>query len=356
MESKGRVVAKKRGGVNRRFVLGIKHPVLWSPGHPHLYDLKVALRRNGRILDGVISYFGMRKISLLKDKKGIPRLMLNNRFLFQFGLLDQGWWPDGLYTAPSDEALKKKIKKTLDYGYNLIRKHVKVEPARWYYHCDRLGVLVWQDMPSGEQYAPWGEGNEIKRTAQSAYQFQQEFKSIIDFLVNHPSIVMWVPFNEGWGQFQTLKTINWIAHYDPTRLVDGPSGWSDFYGAGHVLDIHKYPGPAFPASKKDNRALVLGEFGGLGFPVTGHTWQDKANWGYRNYQSLDTYKKAYFNLIKQLIPMIGKGLSAAVYTQTTDVESEVNGHITYDRKVLKISPDIIKLLLQKLYQVKIGQE
>lgn len=329
----------------------IENPKLWSPENPFLYKLKIRLMRNGKIIDQVDSYFAMRKISVTKDQQGIPRLYLNNKFLFQFGTLDQGWWPDGLYTAPSDEALFYDIEKLKEYGFNLIRKHVKVEPERYYYHCDRLGMLVWQDMPSGDSFAPSGDNNEIKRTAQSEYQFEIELKSIIDRLFNFPSIIVWVPFNEGWGQFNTISVINWIKHYDTSRLVDGPSGWSDFYGAGDINDKHDYPGPSMPEDKKDNRALALGEFGGLGLPVENHTWKEKDNWGYRSFNNADDLRKSFISLIDRLPELIRKGLSAAIYTQTTDVEIEVNGLLTYDRKVDKMGAGSVGETIRKLYEV-----
>lgn len=331
--------------------INLQNPKLWSPSNPFLYDLKVRLLRKNELLDEITSYFAMRKISVEKDSKGIPRLMLNNNFLFQFGTLDQGWWPDGLYTAPSDEALYYDIEKLKQYGFNLIRKHVKVEPARYYYHCDRLGMLVWQDMPSGDGYASSGDNNEIKRTAQSEYQFEKELKNIIDQLYNFQSIIVWVPFNEGWGQFNTIQICNWIKHYDPYRLVDGPSGWSDFYGAGDIQDKHDYPGPSMPEYKNDNRALALGEFGGLGLPIENHTWKDKDNWGYRSFNNADELRSAFLSLIEKFPGLIMKGLSAAIYTQTTDVEIEVNGIMTYDRKVDKMGAVNVSNPIKKLYEV-----
>ncbi len=317
---------------------------LWSPEDPFLYSLKLELIRSGKPVDEVNSYMGLRKISVEKDANGIPRIMLNNHFVFQLGFLDQGWWPDGLYTPPTDSAILYDLKMTKAFGYNLLRKHTKVEPARWYYHCDKMGILVWQDMPTGDMDGhPKNENGEIIRKAQSAFQFHKELKAMIDQHFNHPSIVQWVPFNESWGQFNTLAVSNWIEKYDPTRLVDGPSGWIDFPGAGNVQDMHKYPGPGIPESKNDNRALVLGEYGGLGLPIEGHTWQKKKNWGYVSYPSKDSLQQAYIELIDQLPALIKKGLSAAVYTQLTDVEVEVNGFMTYDRKVTKLlSPQTVQ--------------
>ncbi len=349
----GKQLDRLTGAVGSPLTLSLRKPLLWSPDSPHLYDLQLRIKRRGKVVDELESYAALRKISLGRDRNGIQRILLNNRFLFQLGLLDQGWWPDGLYTAPSDQALQYDIQQTKAMGYNMIRKHVKVEPQRWYYHCDRLGVLVWQDMPSGDAYAPSGDGNEIVRSAQSAHQYRSEWQAVIDGLRNHPCIVMWVPFNEGWGQFRTIETLNWTAHYDPSRLVDGPSGWSDFYGAGHVQDRHEYPGPAIPVDKRDGRALVLGEFGGLGYPVEGHTWQEKANWGYRNISAQPEYQAAYEKLIDQLPELIRRGLSAAVYTQTTDVETEVNGLMSYDRRVSKMDPARLQKLHRALYRIEV---
>jgi len=344
-----KTVALKSGDPCSHFIIKIPDPELWSPESPHLYDLTLTLSRNGTVLDRVHSYFGMRKISTKKNSTNIPRLMLNNKVLFQLGTLDQGWWPDGLYTAPTDEALAYDILKTKELGFNAIRKHVKVEPARWYYHCDRLGILVWQDMPNGDMQGIRAANGERERKAQSVHQYKTELRSIMDQHINSPSIVIWVPFNEGWGQFNTFEICNWISHYDPSRLVDGPSGWIDFPGAGHIQDIHKYPGPDMPAYKEDNRALVLGEFGGLGLPLEDHIWQEKENWGYRYYKSWEKLQEAYIKLIDQIPDLIEKGLSAAIYTQTTDVEIEVNGLITYDRDVIKMDVETIQKKNKSLY-------
>ncbi len=305
----------------------------WTPDSPFLYDLQVTLLENGNVVDRVNSYFGMRKISLGKDDKGITRLFLNNKPLFHFGPLDQGWWPDGLYTAPTDEALKYDIEVTKKLGFNMARKHVKVEPQRWYYWADKLGLLVWQDMPNGDKHIRQNEPD-YTRSAESAAQFESELRNIIDTLYNHPSIVMWVPFNEGWGQYDTQRITNWIKQCDPTRLVNSASGWAD-RGAGDVHDIHSYPGPAAPPNE-ENRAAVLGEFGGLGLPLKGHTWQGVQGWGYHTLHSKELLYKAYSSLLNRLGPLIESGLAAAVYTQTTDVETEVNGLMTYDRQITKM--------------------
>jgi Glycosyl hydrolases family 2, TIM barrel domain/Glycosyl hydrolases family 2/Glycosyl hydrolases family 2, sugar binding domain len=311
----------------------VANPKLWTPDTPHLYDLRVRLVRGGRVVDEVESYFGLRSIAVGADDKGVTRVLLNGKPLFQYGLLDQGFWPDGLYTAPTDDALKSDIEATRRLGFNLARKHVKVEPDRWYYWCDKLGLLVWQDMPSGDRYIR-PRDPDITRTPESARQFEAELKAMIDALHNHPSIVMWVPFNEGWGQFDTARIAGWIKQHDPTRLVNSASGWTD-RGVGDVHDIHVYPGPGMP-NPEEKRAAVLGEFGGLGLPVKGHTWQDERNWGYRSYKTPEELTEAYLRLVTRLRPLVGRGLSAAIYTQTTDVEVEVNGQLTYDRALVKM--------------------
>ena len=328
--------AKKKGMAGEEIVLNMNNPKLWSPDSPFLYDLKVTLKNSkGKKVDAVSSYFGMRKIEVRKDEKGINRLFLNNESLFQFGPLDQGWWPDGLYTAPTDDALKYDIEVLKKLGCNMLRKHVKIEPARLYYWCDKLGLMVWQDMPSGDKYIG-GRDPDIERTPESARQFEAELKAMITTFYNHPSIIMWVPYNEGWGQWDTPRIVDLIKKLDPTRLVNNTSGWSD-RGVGDVHDIHSYPGPAAPPVE-EKRAAVLGEFGGLGLPVKGHTWQDEKNWGYRSYETREELTDAYVALIDNLRSLIGDGLCAAVYTQTTDVEIECNGWMTYDRAMIKMNP------------------
>ncbi|HEX5071306.1 MAG TPA: glycoside hydrolase family 2 TIM barrel-domain containing protein, partial [Vicinamibacterales bacterium] len=323
-----REVARATGRVGGSGLnLAIRNAKLWSPDSPFLYSLKVSLT-NGRATDTVTSYFGMRKSSLCTDAEGTTRMCLNNAPLFQAGPLDQGWWPDGLYTAPTDEALRYDIDVMKRLGFNMARKHVKVEPERWYYWADRLGLIVWQDMPSTVIRA------NTTRTPESAAQFERELDALIDQRRNHPSIVMWVPFNEGWGQYDTPRIVDAVRTRDPSRLVDNASGWTDAK-VGDVSDVHRYPGPGVPP-KEAARAAVLGEFGGLGLPLPGHTWQEQANWSYRGFTSQTELTNAFVSLLGRLHPLIGTpGLSAAVYTQTTDVEIEVNGLMTYDRAVIK---------------------
>jgi hypothetical protein len=318
-----------------KMTLLVPNAKAWSPENPALYNLRITLLRQGKTIDKIESYFGMRKISMARDDKGRLRMQLNNTNYFQIGPLDQGWWPDGLYTAPTDEALRYDIEMTKKLGFNMARKHVKVEPARWYYWADKLGLLVWQDMPSGDKSARWRgpsgyDGEEMKRTPESTAIYERELKAMINQFYNHPSIVVWVPFNEGWGQFDTVRILKLTKELDPTRLVDGASGGNHF-PAGDIIDHHQYPGPGAPAQVKD-RAMVLGEFGGLGLPVKGRTWQSEKNWGYRSFTNATQLTKEYVKLIRKLHPMIEQhGLSAAIYTQTTDVEVEVNGLMTYDR-------------------------
>jgi len=344
--SNGGKVAAGVGVPGKEFAVSIRDPKLWSPGSPHLYDLHVHLERDGKLVDKVDCYFGMRKVAVARDEHGINRLFLNNKPLFQFGPLDQGWWPDGLYTAPTDEALRYDIEITKRLGFNMCRKHVKVEPARWYYWCDKLGLMVWQDMPNGDRHVKKGQPD-IKRSPESAANFRAEWKAVMAALHNHPSVVVWVPFNEGWGQFETAKILDWTKQYDPSRLVDGPSGWQD-RGSGDLHDMHKYPGPAmFPPGEK--RASVLGEYGGLGLAVDGHLWLKDGNWGYRSYKDSEQLAARYRRLTADLIPLAQRGLAAAVYTQTTDVEREVNGFLTYDRKRLKFDAAELAALHKPFY-------
>ena len=334
-----KIIAEQKLPIDEMFDFTIENPSYWSPENPFLYDANLMLLRNGNTIDFVRTYFGMRKVSVGKDSAGINRIFLNNKPIFQLGLLDQGWWPDGLYTAPSDEALKFDIEKSKELGYNLIRKHVKVEPERWYYHCDKIGMLVWQDMPSGDEAAEWEppsgiDGVEMERTFRSESQYRIEFESIIKNNLHHPSIIMWVPFNEGWGQFKTIENTKWVKSLDSTRLISGPSG-GNYFPVGDTRDFHHYPDPILPISDHD-RVLVLSEYGGLGLPIEDHTLQNKDEWGYRNMSSTKQLNNTYLEYISLLKPLIKKGLCAAIYTQTTDVETEINGIMTYDRKVVKL--------------------
>ena len=346
----GQTVGTSTGFHDNRLFVELENPKLWSPQDPFLYDLEVQLLDGeGNAVDQVESYFGMRKISLGKGEDGYTRLFLNNEPLFQLGPLDQGWWPDGLYTAPTDEALKYDVKVTKDLGFNMLRKHVKVEPQRFYYWCDKMGVLVWQDMPSGDMRP----GKIPYRSEASAEQFKKEYKNLIKDFYNHPSIVMWVPFNEGWGQFQTREIVEMTKKLDPTRLVNNASGWSDRQ-VGDVHDIHSYPGPDMPETE-DSRAAVLGEFGGQALVVKDHLWlQDfsRAPSHYETSQSKEKLHNQYDDLLQKVFPLKEQGLAAAVYTQTTDVETEVNGFMTYDREVIKFDLEHMREMHQKLIHGK----
>lgn len=340
LRDNGRTVATARAAAGEPLRLTLSDMKLWTPDTPVLYDLEATLLRGGKPVDRVGSYAAMRKNSTVRGKEGFLRLQLNDRECFQFGPLDQGWWPDGLYTAPTDEALVYDIVKTKELGFNMIRKHVKVEPERWYWHCDRLGILVWQDMPNGGPSPEWQNnryfnGAEAERTARSEEQFRREWKEIIDQLYNHPSVVMWVPFNEAWGQFKTAEIARWTKDYDPTRIVNAASGGNFYPDAGEVLDIHSYPHPRFYLFDI-GRVNVIGEYGGIGLPLEGHLWQPDRNWGYVRFKNAGEVTDEYIRYAEMLERLIPTGCSGAVYTQTTDVEIEVNGLMTYDRKRMKV--------------------
>src|SRR5690554_6554180 len=327
---------------------------LWSPDSPHLYDLEVILWDGNKQLDKVDSYAAMRKYSMARDDKGIVRLQLNNEDLFHFGPLDQGWWPDGLYTAPTDEALEYDVIKTKDLGFNMIRKHVKVEPARWYTHCDRLGIIVWQDMPNGDRGPEWQmrnyfTGNERVRSAESEANYRQELKELIDYLYSYPSVGVWVPFNEAWGQFKTKEITDWTKEYDPTRLVNPASG-GNHYTVGDMLDLHNYPNPRMYLYDAQ-RATVLGEYGGIGWANKEHLWEPDRNWGYVQFNSSKEVTDEYIKYAEELKQLIRQGFSAAVYTQTSDVEMEVNGLLTYDRKLVKVDEERVRKVNQEICNI-----
>ncbi len=331
------------GVVGEAIQIPIPSPRLWSPGDPYLYDVEIRLVRGTVDLDAVQGYFGMRKISVGSDELGVTRLLLNDEFVFQSGPLDQGYWPDGLYTAPTEEAMAYDLRVLKDMGYNMLRKHVKVEPRTFYAATDRLGLLVWQDMPNAD--IPVTErGSDVPTSAEATAQFEVELIRVIDALRNHPSIVMWVPFNEGWGQHDSPRIVDVVRQADPTRLVNHASGWTD-RGVGDVVDWHSYPAPR-PPSPEPHRAAVQGEFGGLGFNVSGHMWQEEG-WGYALFadqEALTTEFERLYGMIREAAA--SGGLSAAVYTQTTDIETENNGLLTYDREIAKIEPEAVRLALQ----------
>ena len=319
-------VSETSGQAGQEISIPVLNAKLWSPDQPFLYDLHLELT-DGSAKDELRSYFGMRKISLGPDEKGLTRLLLNNKFVFQAGPLDQGFWPDGLYTAPTDAALKYDVETTKSYGFNMARKHVKVEPSRWYYWCDKLGLLVWQDMP--------GSGN---NTPAQKQQFEVELKQLVATHANHPSIVMWVVFNEGWGQYDTERLTETVKQWDPSRLVNNASGWTD-KNVGDVLDHHTYPVPggSKPTAK---RATVVGEYGGLGYNLKGHMWVD-SGWGYQTFEDEESLNARYEEIIGVLLQRAqDPGISAGVYTQTSDIEMENNGLMTYDREIFKVKPEV----------------
>ena len=334
-------IARTLSKSNITFNLPISNPHKWSPDDPFLYSLKLQLKnQKGEIVDEIDSYFGMRSIKL-KNIDGVIRPTLNDEFIFHLGLLDQGYWPDGIFTAPTDEALQYDIQLAKRSGFNVIRKHIKVEPQRWYYHCDRLGLMVWQDMPN--LWEPDGTDSIIIRQ-----QFKNELKEMIDQHINSPSIVMWVPFNENWGAFNVKEITDWIKKYDPNRLVNGMSGYnySPNYrkaygdpGNGDFIDVHHYGDitPQIIPNSNENRAISLGEFGGKGLFMRGHMWP-VYNDAYEMMLNKEHLTDTYILMLTRLEQMIKYfGLSAAIYTQTTDVEHEINGLVTYDRKIEKMN-------------------
>ncbi|MEH6406495.1 MAG: FN3 associated domain-containing protein [Leeuwenhoekiella sp.] len=325
----GKSIASAKGKSSDTLSLSFENPELWSPENPFLYSVKVKLSSAEEVTDSFESYMAMRKISLGK-KDGKTQIFLNNEPYFQVGVLDQGYWPDGLMTPATEEAYVWDIQTFKDMGFNLLRKHAKAESQRWYYLCDKLGMLVWQDMPQMYPHADF----EKRLTQQGKEEFEAEFKNLIADLYNNPSIVMWVVFNEGWGQYDTERLTNWVEGLDKSRLVSNASGWTD-KNVGDIIDMHSYPGPdAYPA--EENRATVLGEFGGLGLPLSGHLWQE-SSWGYKNMADTLDFKKQYSALWDKVWALKEqKAVSAVVYTQVSDVEGEVNGLVTYDRKVTKI--------------------
>jgi len=351
--------------VGQTAYLRIEQPKLWSPDMPHLYGLIISLIKDEVVVDEVSSYAALRKFSLVRDEQGYLRFGLNNQPLFLYGPLDQGYFPDGLYTPPNEEAMLFDLEYTKDIGCNMVRKHVKVEPARWYYHCDQLGLIVWQDMPNGGfPDKPWqatlsmvlgrsqSDRRGLKRFGRQdpvnrAY-FKAQLKGMIDYLYNFPCIAVWVPFNESWGQFHAKEIANWVKELDTTRLVDHASGWFD-QGGGDFLSKHVYVKKLSLPRKMKNRAFVLSEFGGYSLQILGHLWDADHKFGYKFFDTKEELTQAYLELLQnQLIPLIPKGLAAAIYTQTTDVETEVNGFLTYDRKVEKMDVEGIKKIHRKL--------
>lgn len=347
VRDKGNCVATATGKASSAVEVAMPENMkLWWTDDPYLYDLKISLIENGNTVDSVGSYAAMRKVGIKRGKDKVKRFTLNDKQIFQFGPLDQGWWPDGLYTPPSYDAMIYDIDKTKELGFNMIRKHIKVEPQLWYEYCDRNGILVWQDMPSGDKNTKWENHNyykspEFVRSEESAEQYRTEWNEIMDNLHSHPSIVVWVPFNEGWGQFDTTNVAAWTKAKDPSRLVNAASGGNFFYGAGDILDVHNYPAPRIYLLD-DDKANVIGEYGGIGYPIKGHLWQPDKNWGYIEFKSPKDVTDKYIEYIDILAGMAKIAYTGAVYTQTTDVEGEVNGLLTYDRKKVKVDAPRIR--------------
>ena len=382
----GKPVTRLIARADRKSHLTIPDPKLWSPDHPALYDVEVRLVRvadplpsdndqqaaasllrevplrgeteadcyagasiTGRVLDEVRCYFGLRHIEVgPHPTTNRPTLLLNGEPVFHLGTLDQGWWPDGLHTPPTDAAMVYEIEYLKAAGFNTVRKHIKVEPARYYYHCDRLGLLLWQDMPSGflpAQFVAPNDEDEGLRSATATEQYELELQRMIHRLRNHPCIVVWVLHNEGWGQFDTMRLARQIKSLDPTRVVNAVSGWLDM-DSGDLIDRHDYQATPAAPSADGRRALVIGEYGGIGWPIAGHLWNPKMrNWGYQTFHHATEVQAAYTRTAEAIIAMHrDHGVCAAIYTQTTDVEGEVNGLLTYDRSVEKLAADWLALV------------
>jgi hypothetical protein len=354
----GERIASSAGAAGNELRLTIPNPRAWSPADPYLYDLRVRLVCGEQVLDEVGSYFAMRKFELRPDNAGHLRFTLNGEPLFLYGPLDQGYFPDGLYTPPSEEAMLFDIEYARQIGCNMIRKHIKIEPLRWYYHCDRLGMIVWQDMPNGglidgdvvafmalsfgyhrddtRRLKRFGRASQANRAAYLA-----ELQGMIDHLYSASCIAVWVPFNESWGQFQANEVAKWVRAYDPTRLVDHASGWFD-QGGGDFQSKHIYV-KKLKRPPQDERAFVLAEFGGYSLKIPGHVWDEDKKFGYRFYHSPAALTEAYLKLLnKEVKPLIPQGLAAAIYTGITDVEIEINGYLTYDRKVEKMDAQVLR--------------
>ena len=353
----GKILQEEVVPVGTPAVFHPEQPHRWSPEDPYLYDLVFRLERDGGSpIDGVKGYAALREVTELKDEAGHKRLGLNGKPYFHYGPLDQGWWPDGLYTAPTDEALRYDIEQTKAFGYNMIRKHIKVEPDRWYYWCDKLGVLVWQDMPcpTDSRHGKWEQWKwalpeyDSKLTESAKANYYKEWAEIMDQVQVFPCIVVWVPFNEAWAQFDTYKVVEFTREKDPSRLINSASGGNSFPGAGDIFDSHNYPDAQMKFRSGGTQIDVLGEYGGIGWPVEGHLWQPDRNWGYVQFHSAEEVLEKYREYAMQLKESIATGVSAAVYTQTTDVEIEVNGLMTYDRAVTKMPAEELRKINQEV--------
>lgn len=350
------VVAEASGAPGADIVLDVAAPKLWTPQSPHLYDMQTSLLVSGNTVDNVSGYAAMRKISTAKDKDGIWRIQLNNENIFQAGVIDQGYWPDGLYTAPTDEALVYDIEMAKSLGYNMIRKHMKVEPARWYYHCDRLGMLVWQDMPALiESYEEWNGTDwftdaDGRPSSLARLNYRNEWNEIVNQHYSNPSVVVWTPFNEAWGQFSTNTIVNTTRSLDATRLVDAASGGNHHAGAGDMLDLHDMSDSPSIYLSDNERPVVLGQYGALKYNVEGYRWVPE--YTTTTYNSSNDLTDAYLALSGRIETLVqandGKAFSAAVYSQLTDVETEHDGLITYDRALTKVDAAKIKAVNDRL--------
>ncbi len=354
----GTQVASAKAASDATLSVKVPQAKLWSPATPHLYDLKIdLLDEQGQVVESLKSYAGIRSVGKQQDEQGNWRFTLNGEIIFHWGPLDQGWWPDGLLTPPSDAAMLFDIQFLKDAGFNMIRKHIKVEPRRYYTHCDQIGMMVWQDQVSAGNNPPWTRMEPNPVDAQwpdeQHAQFMLEFERMIDNLENHPSIVVWTPFNEAWGQHRTLQVGKWAVERDPSRLINIASG-GNFWPVGDVADAHSYPNPEFPFEPKryDDFIKVMGEFGGHGLPIEGHLWDaNRRNWGCGSIpKDAAEYKQRYIKSLEMLDQLRGKGIAAGVYTQTTDVEGEINGLMTYDRKVIKLPAAELNKLHQRLFK------
>jgi beta-galactosidase len=348
------VVASTQGTGDH--VINLPDPRLWSPAFPNLYDLALELIDDaGNVVDSVKSYAGVREVGQKRDALGNLKFTLNGEEIFHWGPLDQGWWPDGLLTPPSDAAMRFDADFLKQAGFNMIRKHIKVEPRRFYYYCDRVGIMLWQDQVSGGPSPKWTrmepEPADATWPDNEHQQWMAELKAMMDTLHNSPCIVVWVPFNEAWGQHRSMAVGKWTMAYDPSRWVNIASG-GNFWPVGHIADHHNYPHPDFPL--KDIRfkdfIKVVGEFGGHGLPVEGHLWSPgKHNWGYGGLpKDKDEYSVRYVKSLDLLTELKAQGIAAGIYTQTTDVEGEINGLMTYDRKVAKTPAHRLAELHQRL--------
>ena len=361
----GEVISTAEGMTWIPFKMDIPDPHKWNPDDPYLYDLKLTLLKDDREIDSVGSYFAMRKVSIARDSAGLPRICLNNQPVFQLGPLDQGYWPDGLYTSPCEEAMLYDLEYTKKLGLNMVRKHIKVEPLRWYYACDKMGLLVWQDMPNGgkpvndttstlamhfglqhddtRNYGRAGRAEEANRK-----QYRSDLKGMLDHLHNSPCIVVWVPFNEAWGQFDAKEVGQWVKEYDPSRVVDHASGWFD-RGGPDLLSKHAYVLKLKNHRDRSGRPFVISEYGGYSLLIPGHVWDESKKFGYKFFNTAGELTAGYLKLLEtELEPLIKQGLCAAVYTETTDVEIEINGYLTYDRAVEKMDLARLRVIHDRL--------